>query len=224
VERSPALAALVEAVTEDELRFRLPGRGRTALRAFPCSSRGGRGWPISTLILDEAAHFVSETDGFQTAERVWAAMLPSTAQFGAAARVVVASTPYGQTGLFADLHGRAAAGELEGALAQRATTAEVNPTIAAEFLAAEEARDPDSFRAEYWPSSSALATPTSTSTGSSHLGHRSRRATPPPSGSRGSTRHSPAIPSAWHSSAAPTVSWWSARSGRFAPRATSAAW
>jgi len=149
VERSPALAALVEAVTEDELRFRLPGGVRTALRAFPCSSRGGRGWPISTLILDEAAHFVSETDGFQTAERVWAAMLPSTAQFGEAARVVVASTPYGQTGLFADLHGRAAAGELEGALAQHASTAEVNPTIAAGFLAAEEARDPDSFRAEY---------------------------------------------------------------------------
>src|SRR5918911_2766457 len=149
VERSPALAALVEAVTEDELRFRLPSGARTALRAFPCSSRGGRGWPISTLILDEAAHFVSETDGFQTAERVWAAMLPSTAQFGEAARVVVASTPYGQTGLFAELHGRALAGELEGALAQHATTAEMNPTIDRPFLAAEEARDPDSFRAEY---------------------------------------------------------------------------
>jgi hypothetical protein len=51
----------------------------------------------------------------------------------------VASTPYGQTGLFADLHGRAAAGELEGALAQHASTAAVNPTIAEEFLAAEEA-------------------------------------------------------------------------------------
>jgi hypothetical protein len=76
-------------------------------------------------------------------------MLPSTAQFGTLARVVVASTPYGQTGLFADLHGRALAGELEGAFAQHASSAEMNPTLDRRFLADEEARDPDSFRAEY---------------------------------------------------------------------------
>lgn len=53
VEASPLLAELVEQATDDELRF----RAGTCLRAFPCSSRGGRGWPISTLVLDEAAHF-----------------------------------------------------------------------------------------------------------------------------------------------------------------------
>lgn len=149
VDRSPALGGLVEAANDDELRFRLPDGSRSALRAFPCSSRGGRGWPISTLVMDEAAHFVSETDGFQTAERVWVAMVPSTAQFGEHARILLCSTPYGQTGLFADVYGRAATGELEDAVAQHATTREANPTISDAFLAVEEARDPDGFRSEY---------------------------------------------------------------------------
>ena len=74
VERSPLLAELVEAATEDEIAF----TNGTALRAFPCSSRGGRGWPISALVMDEAAHFLTETDGFQTAGRVFEALEPST--------------------------------------------------------------------------------------------------------------------------------------------------
>ncbi len=149
VERSPVLAGLIEGATEDEIRFRLPSGARTALRAFPCSSRGGRGWPISCLIMDEAAHFLSESDGDRTADRVWGAMVPSTAQFGANARIILASTPWGQTGLFADMHARAAAGELVDAIAQHATTQDVNPTISAGFLTLEAQRDPDTFRSEY---------------------------------------------------------------------------
>ena len=80
VEHSPLLAREVESITEDEITF----ANNTELRAFPCSSRGGRGWPISHLAFDEAAHFLSESDGYQTAERVWQALMPSTAQFGTA--------------------------------------------------------------------------------------------------------------------------------------------
>jgi hypothetical protein len=149
VEASPGLAPLIDAATEDELRFVLPSGARTAIKAFPCSSRGGRGWPVSCLVMDEAAHFISETDGFQTAERVWEALVPATAQFGAAARIIVCSTPYGSDGLFADLHTNAESGALPESRARRATTAEVNPTIDAAFLDAERARDPESFEAEY---------------------------------------------------------------------------
>jgi hypothetical protein len=144
VERSPLLAGLVDNVTEDEIAF----ANGTALSAFPCSSRGGRGWPISTLIMDEAAHFVSDTDGYQTAERVYEALAPSVAQFGNAGRIIVSSTPYGELGLFSDLFQRASSGELKEGTAQRGTTAEMNPTIDAEFLAQEEERDPDGFRGE----------------------------------------------------------------------------
>lgn len=145
VERSPLLTDLVETLTEDEIRF----ANGTALSAFPCTSRGARGWPISTLVMDEAAHFLSDTEGPQVAERVFASLAPSTAQFGDAARIIVASTPFGSSGMFAELWQRAWSGELPDAAARRATTREVNPTISAAFLERERARDPEGFKGEY---------------------------------------------------------------------------
>jgi hypothetical protein len=145
VERSPLLAEMVESTTEDEICF----VNRTAISAFPCSSRGARGWPISTLLMDEAAFFLTETEGPQVADRVFNALVPATAQFGDAARIIVSSTPWGQDGLFAQLYQQAQSGELTDAAGQHATTAEVNPTIDAEFLAREQARDPENFKSEY---------------------------------------------------------------------------
>jgi len=144
VERSPLLSPLIEDVSDDEITF----QNGTALSAFPCTSRGARGWPISCLLMDEAAHFL-DTEGNAAAEPVWRSLVPSTAQFGSEARIIVSSTPWGTSGLFAVLYAQAANGELEDARAHRATTADVNPTIDAGFLAAEQARDPDGFRAEY---------------------------------------------------------------------------
>jgi hypothetical protein len=100
------------------------------------------------LVLDEFAHFV-DTDGNSAAESVWRALTPSVAQFGSHGRIIVSSTPWGADGAFASLYGRAENGELPDAVAQHATTGEANPTIGADFLAAEEARDPDAFRSEY---------------------------------------------------------------------------
>jgi Terminase large subunit, T4likevirus-type, N-terminal len=145
VEASPLLAKQVESSSDDELVFKTGG----VLTAFPCSSRGGRGWPIAALLLDEAAFFISETEGYQTADRVFEALVPSTAQFGSAARIILASTPYGTDGLFAETWTRASNGELEDAVAQRATTREMNPTLSPEFFTAQEALDPESFRSEF---------------------------------------------------------------------------
>lgn len=132
VSRSPLLAGMVESSTADEILF----RNGTAFTAFPCSSRGGRGWPIFALMLDEAAHHV-DTDGNSAGERVWQALAPSTAQFGDRARLVVGSTPWGASGFFHDLFQRAAAGELPGGAAHRASSAEVNPTLSTAFLVSE---------------------------------------------------------------------------------------
>jgi hypothetical protein len=145
VERSPLLAELIESVSDDEILF----ANGTALSAFPCTARGVRGWPITTLLMDEAAHFVSETEGPAVAERVFASLVPSTAQFGNHARVIVASTPYGQDGLFASLFQQAASGELEDAAAHRATTREVRPDVDEDVLASEQKRDPEGFKSEY---------------------------------------------------------------------------
>ncbi len=144
VERSPLLAPLVESSTDDEIVF----RNGSVFAAFPCTSRGGRGWPVFCLLMDEAAHFV-DTEGNASAEPVFRALVPATAQFGGLARVVVSSTPWGADGFFADLYQRAASGELEDAYAHHASTGEANPAIDRGFLAAEERRDPESFRSEY---------------------------------------------------------------------------
>jgi phage terminase large subunit-like protein len=149
VERSPLLAPLMVSASEDELTFELASGAKVALRAFPCSSRSGRGWASSAVIFDELAHFHGDSEGPAVAERVWTALLPSVSQFGAAGRVIASSTPFGTANLFAQLYGQADSGELPNATAHHATTREMNPTISADLLAQEEARDPEGFRGEY---------------------------------------------------------------------------
>lgn len=144
LEASPLLRPLIGSASEDEIGLTTGA----VIAAFPCTSRGGRGWPISALVLDELAHMV-DTEGNSAAESVWRALVPSTAQFGEEGRVIVSSTPWGADGLFASLHAQATNGELRDAVAHHATTAEANPTITAAFLEAEEARDPEGFKSEY---------------------------------------------------------------------------
>jgi hypothetical protein len=144
VEAAPLLAHHLVSATDDELAF----ANHTVLAAFPCTSRGARGWPISSLLLDEAAHHV-DTEGNQAGPTVWQALYPSTAQFGDRARIIVSSTPYGQDGFFADRFELAASGELRDFVAHQYPTADVNPTISAAFLEDEEKSDPEGYRSEY---------------------------------------------------------------------------
>jgi hypothetical protein len=144
VERSPLLRGLIERVTEDEILF----ANSTGFAAFPCTSRGGRGFPIFALLLDELAHFV-DTEGNSAAESVVRALVPSVATFGDDARIIASSTPWGSDGLFAEWYSKADSGELTEAYAHHATSAGANPTIDPAFLAAEERRDPESFKSEY---------------------------------------------------------------------------
>lgn len=133
VESSPLLAGEIASATLDEIVF----RNGVVLAAFPCTARGIRGWPVSFLFLDELAHFVDDVDGAgpQVAEHVFRAATPSVAQFGELGRIVCSSTPWGQDGLFAEVYRKATSGELEHALAQLATSAEMNPTLDAAWLA-----------------------------------------------------------------------------------------
>ena len=144
IENSPFLSKLVDSVTDDEITFKLT----TSLAAFPCTSRGGRGWPVMFVAMDEAAHFV-DGDGNQAAEPVFRALAPSVAQFGDQARLVVASSPYGVDGWFADLFGTVEKGDLESACCAQAGTLAMRPDLATAALELERARDPEAFRAEY---------------------------------------------------------------------------
>lgn len=149
VDGSRAARRALTSQTADELCFALPDGARVALRAFPCSSRGGRGYPVSTLILDEGAHFVSSEDGDATAERVFGAMRPAQAQFGALARCLLVSSPMGAEGFFWRQWTRASEGALPGWSSYQLTSKEMNPTLSDEFLAALELESPETFGSEY---------------------------------------------------------------------------
>lgn len=148
VESSPLLRDEIEQATADELVF----RNGVTLAAFPCTARGIRGLPVSFLFLDELAHFVDDTEGAgpQVAEHVFRAATPSVAQFGELGRIVCSSTPWGADGLFAELYRKATSGELEHALAQHASSAEMNPTLSSEWLAQQRViLGEEEFAAEY---------------------------------------------------------------------------
>jgi hypothetical protein len=136
--------------TADELVIRQPGTGApVAIKTMPCSARTGRGLAISTLVLDELAHWVSESEGYQVADRVHAALSPSVAQFKEDGRLLYLSTPWGQSGLFATLFERASSGAHADMLAITAPTWEMNPTLGEDFFERERAKDPELFRGEY---------------------------------------------------------------------------
>ncbi len=148
VDGSPLLRPLLRSDTADELVFDCDGVV-TALRAMPCSSRGIRGYPVSTGVMDEAAFYVTTEDGNAAAAQVYRALRPATAQFGHAGRMLVISSPMGSTGWFAEQWAKADRGGLAGWEAAQVSTAELNPLVPADFLADLERDEPDTFGSEY---------------------------------------------------------------------------
>lgn len=145
---SPVLRRWLKAETADELTFDRDGV-ITVVRAMPCSSRGIRGYAVSTAIMDEAAFFVSLDEGDRAAASVYRALRPATAQFGHAGRMLVLSSPLGSTGWFADHWTKCDRGELAGWTSAQISTAELNPAIPQDFLADIERDEPDTFGSEY---------------------------------------------------------------------------
>jgi hypothetical protein len=141
------LAALVDvgASTADEVVF----RSGVIVRALPCSSRSSRGLPASLVIFDEAAHFLTDTDGPAAFRSVWRALTPSTAQFGAMGYVLVTSTPWGAQGPFYELATAAEAGTDPDTFAIHRPTWAMNPHITRESLASEFLTDPEGAASEY---------------------------------------------------------------------------
>jgi phage terminase large subunit-like protein len=150
---SPLLASTIVAQTENDIAIRQPHTGaRVVIRALPCSARTVRGLAASTVILDELAHWISDTEGPAVADRVYRAISPSVAQFAEHGRLLSISTPWGDANsgnLFARLYQRAASGDHVDMLAANAPTWLVNPTLPQSFFDTERAKDPDAFAGEY---------------------------------------------------------------------------
>jgi hypothetical protein len=141
---APALAPLVVRDVLDEIEL----SNGISIVTMPCSARSTRGQVVAVLILDEGAFFIDSDGSPLAAEEIWRALAPATAQFPAG-RILVLSTPNWSTGWFADLVAQASSGEFPDMRAWHATTAAMNPSIPASFLAAERAKDPDLFAREY---------------------------------------------------------------------------
>lgn len=149
VDHSPVIADLVDSSTEDAIYFTLPSGARTAIRAFPCNARSQRGFPISCLVLDEFAHFLSDSEGPAVADKVYGALRPSLAQFGDQARTIIASTPFGLDNAFSKFYHDAQDAKLDGARAFHAPSWVVNPTLTQAYLDGERQRDPGNFDQEF---------------------------------------------------------------------------
>jgi hypothetical protein len=127
VDASPALRSLADAKA-DQISFSLPSGAKTAIRAMAANSRSVRGMSASLVVLDEYGHF-TDTAGPASDARMYAALEPSTRVFADKARVLVISTPFGESNEFHRLFTSAESGVLPSARAVCAPTWEVVPGL-----------------------------------------------------------------------------------------------
>jgi hypothetical protein len=142
--RRPALAPLVLRDTDDEIEL----KNGIVIITVPAHAASARGSAVAVVIIDEAAWFAGRDGSPLDAKEIADALIPATAQFPER-RVLVLSTPRWSTGWFADMVALASSGQFANMRQWHATTAEMNPSIPASFLAEERAKDPPAFRREY---------------------------------------------------------------------------
>lgn len=153
------LAALVDqqASSAEQVTLRT-GSGNVIIQAMPCSARAVRGLPASLVIMDEAAHMQTETEGFAAAKTVWRALSPSLAQFGEKGYALITSTPLWPSGWFYDTFTAGESGADPDLYCVRKPTWEMRDpaegiddklVISSASLDGEFAADPEGARVEY---------------------------------------------------------------------------
>lgn len=140
-ETLPMFQAEVSRDTADVLELR---RG-TSLAAYPCKPSAVRGLMANVVVLDEAAFFVS-TDGNPTDHEMMRVARGRTAMTGG--KVIVISSPYGQSGLLFDLHRKHYGVDDSPRLVWQGAAHEMNPLLSADYLQRLQQEDPDGFESE----------------------------------------------------------------------------
>lgn len=116
--------------------------------ATPASSRGVRGEASPVILFDEIA-FTLDTEGNSAGDSLYAALAPSTAQFGEYSRIIMLSSPWIDSGIFYEFYQKGLNPKFNDVLSFQHPTWEVNPSISPRFLALEKERNPDIFDVEY---------------------------------------------------------------------------
>ena len=133
----------------DRIRYKGKGKIKTSLQCISggCSANSLRGHAGIVVIMDEIAFFM-DNGGRMSADEVYKALTPSTAQFSDG-KIVLISSPYAKFGCFYDRYNQSFEEE-DTTLMFNMYTALVNPSrIESSFLKASLKRDKSSFMSEF---------------------------------------------------------------------------
>jgi hypothetical protein len=136
-----AFTAEVRRETADVLEL----RNGVSLSAYPCRPAAVRGIRACIVVVDELAFFTA-TDGRPTDHEMLRVARGRLATTGG--KLIVLSSPYGQSGALWDLHRRHFGVEDSPTLVWQASAPEMNPTLPADYLERMAAEDPEAYRSE----------------------------------------------------------------------------
>jgi hypothetical protein len=137
----PAFSSLVTGRAADTVTLRRNIR----IATYPCRPSALRGIRAKLVVLDEAAFFVS-TEGRAVDREMATATRPATLTTNG--RLVILSSPYGQSGIVFDLFRKHYGQDDSPVLVWRASSPAMNPTLDAAALARLKDEDPDAFDSE----------------------------------------------------------------------------
>ena len=116
-----------------------------AISAYPCRPQAIRGLRARVCVADELAFFRS-SEGFPTDTEMLRALRPTLATTGG--KLIILSSPYGQTGALWDLHRRHYGRDDSPVLVWQASAPEMNPSLPADYLQRMAEDDPEAYRSE----------------------------------------------------------------------------
>src|SRR5262249_4932222 len=128
------LMRMVDGETADSVVL----RNGVTLACYPCRPASVRGLRARVAIVDELAFFTA-TDGRLLDVEMLRALRPCLATTGG--KLIVLSSPYGQTGALWDLHRKHYGRDDSSTLVWQASAPEMNPTLPTDYL--ERMRDDD---------------------------------------------------------------------------------
>lgn len=120
-------------------------RNGVSLSAYPCRPAAVRGIRACVVVVDELAFFVA-TDGRPTDTEMLRVARGRVATTGG--KIIILSSPYGQTGALWELHRKHFGREDASTLVWVASAPEMNPTLPADYLARMAEEDPEAYRSE----------------------------------------------------------------------------
>lgn len=138
---SPILRRMIKNRTSDTLELENGMR----VAAYPCRPASIRGLRARVVVLDELAYFRSSEMLPQDTEML-RAVRPTLATTGG--RLVVLSSPYGQSGALWELHRRHFGRDDSPTLVWQADAPAMNPTLPRDYLRRMREDDPEAYRSE----------------------------------------------------------------------------